>query len=136
MGSGVGIKAQNLYQGSDWQTYRYAVAQVFDTLDQIREVAAAFLSGMNDDETPPQEQLSTMLGDLCNDLVSEVDLALADLSPVIAKHLPSRWLMVELRAIVGQLLALNRPAVQDHDLIPQLADLAERARFLMQRLDQ
>lgn len=86
--------------------------------------------------TPPPEQTSAMLDDLCSDLASEIDLALADLSVVIQKHLPARWLMVELRAVVRQLPALTHRVADDQDLVPQLADLTERARSLLHRLDQ
>ncbi|MEJ0062154.1 MAG: hypothetical protein WDO70_02880 [Alphaproteobacteria bacterium] len=131
----MGLHAYKLYQGSDWQTHRQSVAQVHDTLDRLREAIAMCLSG----PVRPHRLFSfdppSVLLDLCGDLSGEVDFALADLAPHLQQHLPSRWLMVELRAIIAQLPGLARHAFADHDLIPELGDRAERARHLLQRID-
>lgn len=135
----VALPAQQIYQGQDWQTHRFAVAQAFDTLDQVRETAVMLLSCHADDGLSPARFAATpLLADLCNDLVGEVELALADLAVTAQQNLPSRWLMVELRALVRQLPPLAHRAEHeaDLDLIPQLADLAERARYALQRVDQ
>ena len=34
----MGEKALEVYQGSDWLTYRWTVAQAFDTLDRMRDL--------------------------------------------------------------------------------------------------
>jgi len=60
---------------------------------------------------------------------------LADLSATLASHLPSRWLMVELRTLVGQLPDFAQHCHEDREMLPALADRAERVRHLLQRLD-
>lgn len=135
----VALRAQQFYQGNDWQTHRYAVAQVFDTLDQVRETTLMLLSCQTaDGMTPTRFAATPLLADLCNDLAGEIELALADLAVTLQQHIPSRWLMVELRTLVRQLPALAYRAEHesDLDLIPQLGDLAERVRFVLQRIDQ
>jgi hypothetical protein len=34
----MGEKALEVYQGNDWLTYRWPVAQMFDTLDRMRDL--------------------------------------------------------------------------------------------------
>lgn len=34
----MGEKALEVYQGNDWLTYRWPVAQMFDSLDRIRDL--------------------------------------------------------------------------------------------------
>lgn len=130
-------RAYQIYQGGDWQTYRYSVAQVFDLLDQLRDVTGMALTG----GMPAPFIASTalqpadMLHDLCSDLVGALDLALADLAVQAQTHLPSRWSMVEMRALVGQLPQLVQNGQEDLDNLPGIADRAERIRYLLQRLD-
>jgi hypothetical protein len=130
-------RAYQLYQGCDWQTYRYSAAQVYDLLDQLRDATSVLLTG---DVPPPFMAMSGfepmgMLADLCSDLVGSVDMVLADLSATLASHLPSRWLMVELRTLVGQLPDFAQHCHEDREMLPALADRAERVRHLLQRLD-
>jgi len=128
--------AYQSYQGSDWQTYRYSAAQVFDLLDQVRDVTGVLLSGDPATARIPCFEPLNLLNDLCSDLVGAVDMVLADLAVTLQSHLPSRWLMVELRTIIAQLPELLRHTESDdHDNIPVLADRAERVRHLLQRLD-
>lgn len=126
--------AYQLYQGSDWCTYRYSAAQVYDLLDQVRDVSTALLTG---DALPeiaaclPQ----VLLHDLCSDLIGAVDLVVADLAVTLNRHLPSRWLFVELRTLANQLPDLVPHAPEDQDNLPNLVDRAERIRHLLHRLD-
>ncbi len=133
-------QAHQFFQGHDWQTHRYVVAQAFDTLDQVRETALLLLSCQNDSHhlSPARFAATPLLADLCNDLVGEIELALTDLAVTHQQNLPNRWMMAELRTLTRQLPALARRAEHetDLDLIQQLGDLAERVRFVLQRIDQ
>lgn len=130
--------AYQTYQGGDWHTCRYSVAQVFDLLDQVRDVTAMLLSvGQPPSALLPQSCHEPMLvlHDLCHDLSGAVDMALADLTVAAQHHLPSRWLMVELRTLVAQLPAMVRQCAEDAELLPSIADRSERVRHLLRRLD-
>lgn len=126
--------AYQLYQGSDWCTYRYSAAQVYDLLDQVRDVTAALLTG---DALPEAAAClpHALLQDLCSDLVGAVDMVVADLAVTLQRHLPSRWLLVELRTLANQLPELTAQGQDDQDNLPNLADRAERIRHLLHRLD-
>lgn len=130
--------AYQLYQGCDWCTYRYSVAQVYDLLDQLRDVTATLLSG---EALPAALALPVcplphaLLQDLCSDLAGAVDMAVADLAVTLQRHLPSRWLLVELRTLANQLPELVQHGQDDQDNLPNLADRAERIRALLHRLD-
>ncbi len=126
--------AYQLYQGSDWCTYRYSAAQVYDLLDQVRDVSNALLTG---DALPEIAALlpQALLHDLCSDLIGAVDMVVADLAVTLNRHLPSRWLFVELRTLANQLPELVPHAPDDQDNLPNLADRAERIRHLLHRLD-
>ncbi len=130
-------RAYQLYQGCDWQTYRYSAAQVYDLLDQVRDVTGMVLHGSAPlpFDTPPGFAPIALLQDLCSDIVGSVDMALADLSVALQQHLPSRWRMVELRTLTAQLPELANRCADDQDNLPQVADRAERIRHLLQRLD-
>ena len=130
-------RAYQLYQGCDWQTYRYSAAQVYDLLDQVRDMTGMVLSGETPlpFDPPPGFAPLALLHDLCSDLVGSIDMALADLSVTLQKHLPSRWLMVELRTLVAQLPDMALHCSEDQDNLPNIADRAERIRHLLQRLD-
>lgn len=133
------LRAYQVYQGHDWQTRRYAVAQAYDTLDQIRELLALLASGSDDDsETAAMRGIPAAIADLCHDLMGEIELALTDMTPMLDNHVPSRWLIAETRVLAGHMPPLAERAIYDADpdVLPQLADLADRTRFLLQRLDQ
>src|ERR1700678_1982730 len=89
-------KPVEMYQGSDWLTYRWPVAQAFDTLDRIRDLclqmpvamgAAPAAPGMDQPRYEiPDDDIADMFGyivELCDDLAGELDTVAADLSPIM-----------------------------------------------------
>src|ERR1700691_5921381 len=99
-------KPVEIYQGSDWLTYRWTVAQAFDTLDRIRDLClqmpvAAGGSGPGEPRFEmPDEEIADMVGyvvELCDDLAGELDCAQADLAPVIHGGFPHAWTAFEMR---------------------------------------
>ncbi len=50
----MGLKALEVYQGNDWLTYRWPVAQVFDTLDRVRDLCLQLPSVSNPESAATQ----------------------------------------------------------------------------------
>src|SRR5579863_5257090 len=101
-------KPVEIYQGSDWLTYRWSVAQAFDTLDRIRDLCLQMpvaAGGSAPHATQPRfevpdEDVADMFGyvvELCDDLAGELDTAHADLTPVLQGNLPHSWTAFEMR---------------------------------------
>lgn len=99
-------KPTEIYQGSDWLTYRWTVAQAFDTLDRIRDLclqmpvnAGGALPASQPRFDIPEEDIADMFGyvvELCDDLAGELDCAHADLAPLL-QNLPQAWTAFEMR---------------------------------------
>ena len=147
-------RAIPFYQGSDWLTYRWSVAQLFDTLDRMREICShsahkvSLSVGMQGTaypryEIPEDEFVTVVLGyliELCDDLSGELDAVLADLMPAIQTSLVQRWMGFEmqlhLRAIRQQTLYeqdVHEPSVA---VIDTIVALTTRMRDLLKKIDQ
>ena len=97
-----------MYQGSDWLTYRWPVAQAFDTLDRIRDLCLQIpvavpgeqkTSALDPHYDIPDEEIGEVFGyivELCDDLGGELDTAHADLYPVIQGNAGHLWMMFEM----------------------------------------
>ena len=63
-------KPSEIYQGSDWLTYRWTVAQAFDTLDRIRDLCLQMPVNVGGASVPagqprfdiPEEDIADMFG--------------------------------------------------------------------------
>ncbi|HUY68332.1 MAG TPA: hypothetical protein VMV79_03420 [Alphaproteobacteria bacterium] len=143
-------KPSDLYQGNDWLTYRWPVAQAFDTLDRIRDlclqipVAGAPGPAMAPPRYDlPAEEIADLfhyVAELCDDLAGELDAVQADLSAYLAKSFAQRWLAFEMRLNLGE---LRRHTVQamggvapTNALAGILVALATRIKALLRQIDQ
>lgn len=150
----MGEKAIQLYQGNDWLTYRWSVAQVFDTLDRVREVCShapvalsisvvTSATGMprydlNDDEL--MADIFGCLVELCDDLAGEIDAVLADLFAPESRATSLRWLGFEmqlhLQAFRQQVLLERQSVTPAPDTIDRLMNLVTRMRDILKNIDQ
>ena len=147
-------KAMDVYQGDDWFTYRWAVAQVFDTLDRMREVCghapmpvteAVRVSGskMPLYEPADEEMLEDMFGciaGLCDDLSGELDAALADLFWSTHHATQQRWMGFEIQLHLNSIRQQAYEARANADLrlaaLDQIVALTSRMRDLLKQIDQ
>ena len=102
-------KPVEIYQGSDWPTYRWSVAQAFDTLDRIRDPCLQMPVMMGSvpvgADQPrymkfPMRKIADMFGyiiELCDDLMVELDTIQADLSGAMKGNPAHAWLAFEMR---------------------------------------
>lgn len=129
-------RAFELYHGSDWTTYRWSVAQAFDTLDRLREVCAPLLPPDMAEDFLDLDVLG-VVEDLCDDLVSEIETAAADLAPVLTANVACRWSLVEIRIHLEQVRTLAGVCdivdVQEH--LAHLALCGDRIRDLLKKMD-
>src|ERR1700722_3504213 len=107
-------KPVEIYQGSDWLTYRWSAAQAYDTLDRIRDLclqmpvateSSAPAPGQPRYEVP-DEEITDMFGyivELCDDLAGEIDIVHADLFSLLQANLAHRWLAFEMRLLLKDL---------------------------------
>ncbi len=146
-------KPAEIYQGSDWLTYRWSVAQAFDTLDRIRDlclqmpVASGAPPGAPGSGQPgydvPEEEVADVFGyiaELCDDLTGELDAVHADLFPVIKSNAAHMWLMFEVQQHVKDLhrraareAQSEHPAQSPPDAI---VALAARVKTILKQIDQ
>jgi hypothetical protein len=150
----MGEKAPEIYQGGDWLTYRWAVAQAFDTLDRIRDLCQHApqhfgsvlpqLSGsglprydMQDDD---MTDMFAGIVELCDDLSGELDAVQAELSPYTHSSITTRWMGFEMRLHLND---MRQAALYEHQsldpsttAIDSIAALAARIRDLLKHIDQ
>ena len=143
-------KPAEIYQGSDWLTYRWSVAQAFDTLDRIRDLclqmpvgSGAPPGGGQPTYEMPEEEIADVFGyiaELCDDLTGELHAVYADLFPVIRPNPAHLWLAFEMQQHVKDLHARARkeaaaehPAQSPPDAI---VALAARIKALLKQVDQ
>jgi len=154
----MGNKVLDVYQGSDWLTERWSVAQIFDTLDQIRELcslsprdfspapgtaasakrtADVLVSG---DEPQSQIEMRALLWNLCDELSSEIHTAHADLYPVLQAAPPLNWKSFEMRLHLDMLRHCLKPQEENTQLSKTATDtilaLTLRMRDLLKQIDQ
>ena len=100
-----------LYQGDDWYTTHWSVAQVYDTLEQMREICLLDEQGETEGEPQAQRDLLEAIADLTDDLDGELDIVGADLMPLIQKNLAARMAIFEAQAYLDMLRRQLRPNV-------------------------
>jgi hypothetical protein len=152
-------KAVDVYQGNDWITYRWSVAQVFDTLDQIRELCGVTPDGFSttqlgapatgktttivtrqgDEPESHLEALSLLLS-LCDDLASETHTVLADLAYQMRPSPALQWKGFEMQL---HLAMIRQHCLPDEDAtgvsksaIDSILALSLRIRDLLKQIDQ
>lgn len=146
----MGEKALEVYQGDDWLTYHWPVAQMFDTLDRVRDLCrrlpAAAKHGLDmglsryETSEDPGGDLFACIAELCDGLLGELDAVLADLFAPTQCAPASRWAGFEMRLHIADMRAIasaSRPSLQAADAdIDAIAALAARLRDLLKQIDQ
>ena len=105
-------KAPDIYQGEDWVTDRWSVAQVFDSLDRMQDIcehvtqvcAELKIDSLPTDATQISEAtdlgaVGDLLGELaqlCDCMTGEIDAALADVLGRASVLPVQRWLGYEM----------------------------------------
>jgi len=134
----VGVKALDIYQGSDWFTNRWVVAQAFDTLEQLQDLC---LSRPWDQQVPASLDVSEILSeiaDFCDDLIAELAAVEADLLPVLPSFVSQRWLSFEMNQYVTQIQKkASQSLVSDPaQLFDEIIILIARIKDALKQLDQ
>jgi hypothetical protein len=144
-------KPVEIYQGSDWLTYRWPVAQAFDTLDRIRDLClqmpvTAGRPGPDVGRLPyeiPDEDIADMFGyivELCDDLTGELDTVTADLFPFLRGTTSHLWISFEMRLHLRDLraCALKEASAKTPSHAPPdtITTLATRIKALLKQVDQ
>lgn len=148
----MGEKALEVYQGNDWLTYRWPVAQMFDTLDRIRDLchSTSTLSTlphlpampMQRYDMPEDERLDLFvcIVELCDDLSGELDAVQADLFRHLQKDVAHRWMGFEMRLHLNEMRQVALAEHQAPDPSDNITDvvlaLASRIRDLLRTIDQ
>lgn len=152
--------APELYQGSDWLTYRWPVAQMFDTLDRIRDlchsaarpgVTPKLMSAPNPlfdkvfDQTEEEApDLFLCIAELCDDLMADLDAVLADLFSFLQNNAAHGWMGFEMRLHLREMrenalirhMALSQDTKSDANNVDEITALAARIRDLLRAIDQ
>jgi hypothetical protein len=143
-------KPSDIFQGSDWLTYRWTVAQAFDTLDRIRDLclqmpvsAAGSAPAGQPHFDIPEEDIADMFGyvvELCDDLTGELDCVHADLAPPLAGSLPHAWFAFEMWLHLREMRAMALKEANSAAPLQALPDpilaYAGRIRALLKQIDQ
>lgn len=148
------VKAQEVFQGNDWLTYNWSVAQMFDTLDHVLDICNHMPIGdgviasqsrpasASDDENDVADarDLFACIVELCDDLGGELDAVLADLVSYRTDMMAQRWIGFEMQLCR---YATRQRALNEHRLphptptaIPSIMAWALRMRELLRQLDQ
>jgi hypothetical protein len=72
-------RPKRLYQGHDWFTYRWPVAQAFDTIDRLQDLCLCRIGGPSTDSREDSTALMSSLALLLDDLQAELTTAQAAL---------------------------------------------------------
>ncbi|MGE3624255.1 MAG: hypothetical protein AB7H77_10360 [Bdellovibrionales bacterium] len=145
-------KPVEIYQGSDWLTYRWPVAQAFDTLDRIRELCLQLPAAIAAASTPgplqphheiPDEDIAEIFGyivELCDDLAGEIDIIHADLFSYLQGSPLQLWAAFEMRLHLRDLrVASYKEATSDsplHTPPETILGCVARIRILLKQVDQ
>jgi hypothetical protein len=149
-------KALEVYQGNDWLTYRWPVAQMFDTLDRIRDLChsthtvSAVLPPLLASPLPRYEMheahdddrhdLFLCIVEFCDDLSAEIDAVQADLFPYLQKDAAHRWMGFEMRLHLKEMRTIAMMQYKALDPSGNAVDavlaLNARIRDLLRSIDQ
>ena len=139
-----------IYQGSDWLTYRWTIAQAFDTLDRIRDLCLQMPlipstsppAGQPRFEVP-EEDIADLFGyivELCDDLGGEMDTAHADLAPLLHSNMAHSWSAVEMRIHLKELRARALKEASENTALVGPPDmvltLTAKIKTLLKQIDQ
>jgi hypothetical protein len=144
-------KPAEMYQGSDWLTYRWPVAQAFDTLDRIRDLCLQLPVAVPGELRPaslepgyevPDEEIGEVFGyivELCDDLGGELDTVHADLYPVMQGNVAHLWtafeMMLHLRDLRAEAVK-ESSTVETHTPPDAILTRAARIKALLKQIDQ
>ncbi len=115
-----------LYQGRDWLTYRWTVADVFDALDRMHDLCVGHDWTAEETTAGKESSLLPALLDFACDLACSVATACADTIPANAfwGNLKHRWLCFEIRLWtriladqIASLIAQEQPNFEETTLI-------------------
>lgn len=133
-------KSPFLYQGRDWHSYRWCVAEAFDALDQFHDFCLA--QGWRESEEPAEaiEAFLPALLDLGQEVVWRLDLAATDTLPPTeaSASLKQGWTRFEMDQC-AQTLQIELASLGDAPGSQGLASLLMLASTLknyLKRLDQ
>jgi hypothetical protein len=145
-------KPVEMFQGSDWLTYRWSVAQACDTLDRIRDLCLQMpvaARGSRAVAVPPggfdipDEEIADLFGyiaELCDDLGGELDAVHADLLPQLQKNVAHRWMAFEmhqhLRHLRQNAVKQAESTAPSHAPPDEILALAARIKALLKQIDQ
>jgi hypothetical protein len=144
-------KPADMYQGSDWLTYRWPVAMAFDTLDRIRDLCLQMpvsvpgpLGGVDQPRFEiPDSDIADMFGyivELCDDLAGELDTVAADLCPQMQGNLVQLWVAFEmrlhLRDLRGAAIKESASPAPSHTPPDAILVAAARIKTLLKQIDQ
>jgi hypothetical protein len=148
----MGEKALEVYQGNDWLTYRWPVAQMFDTLDRVRDLchSTTHVGALSHLPATPMPRfdmaederldLFVCIIELCDDLSGELDAVQADLFPHLQKDVAHRWMGFEMRLHLNEMrqVALTEHRAPDptDNATDTILALASRIRDLLRSIDQ
>lgn len=85
------------YQGGDWFTYRWSVAQAFDTLDQVELLCVSRPWGEDESSLVQVREVLTAIVQLARDLVGEIAIVEADTLSVPNRSFAQKWAAFEIR---------------------------------------
>jgi hypothetical protein len=132
----MGLRALEIYQGGDWFTYRWSVAQAFDTLDRVNDMCLSH--PWEHEHAPDADGIISGISDLCDDLAAELASVEADLQPFLQNSTALRWQAFEMRLYLGEIRQLMSKAAQLEQscLFDQLLLLTGHIKESLKQLDQ
>lgn len=153
-------KAPDFFQGQDWLTHRWPVAQAFDTLDRMRDLCGESVSPKlytlagnapryeSRYDLPEGERIDILGGimELCDDLSCDLDAVYADLIMHLQKDANHRWMSLEMRFYLTEMRRLvlehcqaPRPGQQkaeaEDEILGTLMELVEAIRHRLKQID-
>ncbi len=134
----MGVKALEIYQGSDWFTYRWPVAQAYDTLDRVHDLCLCRSWDRTSSQASEVTEVLSGIGDLCDDLAAELAAVEADLLPFIQNDMTQRWVAFEMRLYLNEIRqkVAQPPLTEPAYFFDQLVLVTARIKDALKHLDQ
>lgn len=136
----VDAKTTPLFQGRDWVTSRWSMAEAFDTLDHIHDLCVCF--GWNDSEGGYENHFEAIpnLMALTDDLRGHLAVAVADTIPHgrSASSFEHLWMCFEIEQIFEDIVTKVTDLADDeaHSPLGTMALLASRLKDELKKMDQ
>jgi hypothetical protein len=131
-------KAPVFYQGSDWFTHRWTIAQAYETLDRIHDLCRC--RAWDRVSAHSREAVEAMKGinALCDMLEAEMAIAEADLKLFAKSNAAQGWAAIEARLHLCALRqqVTRQPSVELFLLFETVLALAARLRATLKQMDQ